>query len=224
MNKQLKIATIATLGLLVMSRPVFAGVAFLFVMPQTLDPAKLSFTEIGKPYIRDDIGDPLIGKTFLPTVSSDPDFKGGLEVHGRINDPIGPTGELLPIDKLIVKTSFLDPLTVRTSVEPLFSAFDPWQIQSMGFENGPGIQDITQFIVFVKGPNGAPLLDAFGANNGFVGLFSAENPDNDQNFNNARFSIQAFATPEPGSVATLCSLFAAGALFAVRRTRLRKSP
>ena len=183
-----------------------------FVMPQSVDPVRVTITQNGFPYTKidsgtpgDNSGAPITGLTFLPPHVSG---SGGLEVHGAIPaDIVG----FIPVVEVVLRTRYLGgTIDIDSIVDPDFPSFAPWLAIDA---SGPN----ERIFRFIKQSGSAELNVE-----SFFGLFSAVTDDPD--FASAPFSVTGYTTiqgspvPEPGAVALLLGA-AVGGVSLLRRRR-----
>lgn len=186
-----------------------------FVMPQSVDPVRLTVTQDGFEYTNsdgsvpgDNAGPQIRGLTFLPPEN---DGAGGLEVHGAIP---GPIESFVPIQEVVLRTNYLGAvIEIESIVAPEFTQFDPWLAIDASVPN-------ERIFRFIKQPGSATLNI-----NQYFGLFRAVSDDPD--FAAAPFTVTGYTSiqgvPEPGSVALLLALTAGSAVPLLRRRRKNRS-
>jgi hypothetical protein len=181
-----------------------------FVMPQSVDPVKLTIISEGFAYTNSDGGSPgdnegplIVGNLFLPPGD---EGAGGLEVHGAIPDPVEGFDE---IKEVVLRTSYLGgEFEVLSETAPDFPSFTPWAVVNASTPD-------ERIFRFLKQP-GSGTLNA-GV---FFGMFQATTED--PLFAGARFTVTGYreiqgTVPEPGTVALLVSAATGAALLRLRR-------
>ena len=183
-------------------------------MPVGLDPIKLIFQEAGKLYTDTNdpspnvVNGPITGLTF-DDPRLNPGGIGGLEIHGAIPNP-APVGGFIPVTEIaFYSLDYSPPLTLLSYVnqnilDPVTGKpFLPWLTYDSRAREG--------IYLFLFQPGAAPL------NKGqYFGLIDSDT-QNPPAFNQARFGLIANPTPEPGALALIGGLLAAGGLLLRKR-------
>jgi hypothetical protein len=186
--------------------------AITFVMPQSVDPERLTITVDGFTYTNEDGASPgdnegnsIVGNMFLPF---DGGGLGGLEVHGAIPNPSDGTFE---VKEVVLRTSYMGGIIdVFSETAPEFDGFTPWTFVDASTPN-------ERIYRFLKGANSGTLDQG-----DFFALIKATTDD--PNFPDAPFTVTGYTqiqgvVPEPGSVALLLSGVTGAMLLRLRRRK-----